>query len=556
MSIQKLLTELLLTVLALTACQVATAQLPAPPNLSTEPPLPGENAITRLEVRQDSEDRWIVDCDYFFTGAGAPYVLINVNWSIGSDSYPLGYQPSGEGYVMSARRGNNHINYVLTRPQFGGSITTRLVVAKLVQSNSVAFANSGAVLANKEIAQAIYWPDYETQLIDTEVRTKSTEEVLERIAGLVDSATSTSLDNARRLLERLLRKDPNIAEAFLELARIAMRREWNAQGLRKAEVLIASALQIKPGGANGLILQGYVFTHQGRFREAEKTFVDASAGNPVNLWLWSNWGELLVKRGDLEGAISKYSRAIDHAPTRNTYDRAREDAFVKLMAIFEKRGNIEGLETLHQLRIKDYGPERCYAADYAGFKIRARGDAVAAISLAALAPEVNCPADKGKETLGLAYYLAWATRNGTDKASFLNQARLYYPPGVALLYELASSDRTMDIARQMVKSGEEIDQIDDRQMNALAYAMNDKDYEVASRLLALGAKPERVLGPNGLPVALIPVLAKDYRGVQLLVKRGVNYAKITYQGTTAVEFAKRSGDKKLTDALNVKGPGA
>ena len=42
--------------------------------------------------------------------------------------------------------------------------------------------------------------------------------------------------------------------------------------------------------------------HQVRYKPAETMFIDASRTDTKNLWLWANWGELLVMQGKLEMA--------------------------------------------------------------------------------------------------------------------------------------------------------------------------------------------------------------------------------------------------------------
>jgi len=423
-------------------------------------------------------------------------------------------------------------------------------VAKLVQG----FNQNQKTLLSQTISKEVAWPDAETWAADEEIKSRTVDQVLQHAVELIDQSTSTALFDAKRLLERLLRKNPRVDAAYIELARIAMKGNWGPEGLHQAEVLLSSALQIQPGSANALILQGYVYTHQGRFKEAERAFQDASKANPTNLWLWTNWGELFEKQGQIDTAMSKYRVAIDHAPTRNTYDRARIDAFARLLFLLGKKRDLDGLDALYKARAADYGGSDCYGAAYARFKIQKRGDAMGAIALAKESTQSNCSEANGKETLGLAYYLAWTSSSGTEKSDFLNQARIYYPAGAGLLYELARSEHTVNAAKQLVGAGESIDQIDNRQLNALSYALNDRDYDSVKRLLRLGARPEKIVSQAAIPVALIPVFANDYEGIKLLRQNGVDYSKISFQGTSVLEYAKRIGDKKLTEALNFKGP--
>jgi Tfp pilus assembly protein PilF len=125
-----------------------------------------------------------------------------------------------------------------------------------------------------------------------------------------------------------------------------MKSNWGPEGLHQAEKLLASALQIRPDSVNAKILLGYVYAHQGRHKQSEALFVDASQTDTKNLWLWSNWGEVLVMQGKLEPAIQKYREAVKRPREHDTYDRARLDAYAHLLPLLEQRKDLDGMEAL------------------------------------------------------------------------------------------------------------------------------------------------------------------------------------------------------------------
>ena len=86
-------------------------------------------------------------------------------------------------------------------------------------------------------------------------------------------------------------------------------------------------------------------------------------------------------------------------------------------------------------------------------------------------------------------------------------------------------------------------------MTALAYALQNGDFAAAKRLLALGARPDTTIGPLGMPVALLPVLAGSVDGVRSLKQAGVDYSKLKYRGATAADLAKASGNTQLLEVL-------
>jgi hypothetical protein len=72
------------------------------------------------------------------------------------------------------------------------------------------------------------------------------------------------------------------------------------------------------------------------------------------------------------------------------------------------------------------------------------------------------------------------------------------------------------------------------------------------RLLRLGARPDTPVGPDDMPVALVPVLHHNVEMIRLLQQFGTDYTRITYRGATGFDFAKQAGDPELLDSLRQK----
>jgi len=277
----------------------------------------------------------------------------------------------------------------------------------------------------------------------------------------------------------------------------------------------------------------------------------ASSTEVTNPWLWSNWGELLAKQGKTEEAIAKYRKAAEIKPTGDGYDQAIMEAYKQLLTMLSARKDLDGMETLHMQKAKDFYPESCVGATYAEFKLMHRNDYVSAIAIAEDAAKAGCKS--ANEVLGLAYYTAWALSKGSDRNDQLNRARIYFPAGVNLIYGLASSDYTSIAIQQLKAIGESVDQRDNEGMTALAYALKSHAYESVVRLIRLGAKPDALIGPQAFPVAFIPIFSKDYEGIRTLKKMGVDYSKLRFQGTTAGDISKKIGDPKLVELLKTTG---
>jgi hypothetical protein len=104
-------------------------------------------------------------------------------------------------------------------------------------------------------------------------------------------------------------------------------------------------------------------------------------------------------------------------------------------------------------------------------------------------------------------------------------------------------------------AGEPIGQVDNDKFDALSYALKRQDHGAARRLMTFGARPGALVGASQVPVALLPVAAGDLAGVRLMRQFGVDYAKLTYQGQTAIDVARQRGDRRMLDALGGSGSG-
>jgi Tfp pilus assembly protein PilF len=523
-----------------------------PPNQPV-PPLPGQNSVSGLEVHQDERGRWIGSVDYFYTGEPRQaFVRLELTHDAGVPIPKPGPPWVITGDMIRLIRGRHHVSQELPRPLLSEAVASTGVVAKLLEPRAAANLPAGkeVVLASQYLEKPITWPDAETWVIEERVLNNSSDAVLSYVVSQIDAG---EMKTSRRILERLLTKDPKSDAAYLELARIAMKTNWGPDGLHQAEVLISSALQINPENPNSHILLGYVYAHQGRYQDAEALFVKASKGNPRNLWLWANWGELLAMQNKMKPAIQTYRRAIEQSPTGDTYDRARLDAYEKLLVLVGQYKSLDEMEALYKQRADEYHSNGCYEVAYARFMLQQRGNASRAREMAEDAVQKKCTTDDARQIIGMAQYVEWANASPSDKSDLLNRARIYLPASPSLLYRLASSDRTYDAVKKLIAAGEPIDQVDNNKFNALAYAVANRDYDTARRLLRLRARPEMEVGPAGIPLALIPVMNNDLRGIGLMRQFGVDYTKIKYQGMTAFDHAKQVGDRKLLEALAPKG---
>lgn len=522
--------------------ETSLRQAVPPPELAA---LPGKNAISSLTITQDKQGVWRAEFDYYYTGEPKFAALrIELAPSLGSSISPNGSRRRYT-YLPAAQRGQHHVSAAIGYP--GGEQTTRQISAKLLRSMT-----GDQVIASQEIDKAIDWPTFQTWIERQQMAQSSPESNFSRAVQLIDSESAPQLSKAKAILEQLIDQNAQFDAAYVELARIAMKSNWGPEGLHQAETLLSSALQIKPANVNAKILLGYVYSHQNRFTKAEALFSQAASSDTRNLWLWTNWGEMLATQGKLEQAEEKYRRAIAEPMTHDTYDRARAEAYTRLLELLQRRKDLDGMEALYKQRIGEFGPGSCYSSDYARFKLQVRGDTQGAIDLARGALNQDCEDSEARQVLGLAEYVKWAGDSGAQRAEALNQARIYLPAGPMPLYLLAKSDRTVAAAKALIMAGEQIDQRDNDGLTALAHALQDGDLVAAKRLLTLGARADAPIGIEQIPVALLPVIEGNIEAVRMMRRSGVDYSKLRFRGTTAIDFAKQSGNSQLLDAVGQK----
>lgn len=486
-----------------------------------------ENSISGVLVKPGHDGDWLLDFDY------ALVEKMMIRFRIEVIPKPGAHTPGFRGAetrLFPPKHGRHHISTLL---QYPGEGTSAQIIVSMVREAD------GDVLASQRIDKVIQWPTQD-------------ERALRNAIDTINTGGGESLNEARLVLERLIGKNPNNEGAYVELARIAMKSNWGPEGLHHAETLLDSALKIRPDSVNAKILLGYVYTHQQRFREAEALFVDVAPSDPVNLWLWTNWGEMLDMQGKANEAIVKYREALTRPVRSGQYHGARTNAYAYLLKSLEVRKDLDGIEALHKQRIGDLGPGSCDSVAYARFRLNVRGDAQGAIDLARSALGLICEEPSARQILGLASYVLWAQGTAPSNSEALNQARVYLPAGAMALYLLASGDNTMVAAKKLVAAGEAIDQIDNEKMTALGHALRMGKLETAEHLLSLGASPEKLVGYEEIPVAFLPVLAGNVEAIRLMQRAGVDYSKLRYGGATAIDYAKQMDDDALLKLLRAR----
>jgi tetratricopeptide (TPR) repeat protein len=501
-------------------------------------PLDGKDSISGLEVRQTPSGAWTADFNYFYTG-DPPDARLVIELTPAADPQSNAL-PLFDTSLRLPERGAHHLIATIQYPGIQG---------RTLQVTALMRSRMKGTVTSQQLAEVIDWPDLDTYARDQRLAGRSPADNLKQVQALIDTGDDPQIAEAKLMLEQLLERNPKLDSAYVELARIALKTNWGPEGRHQAEELLGTALQLRPDNIDAKILLGSVYAHQQRFAKAEALFQEAAATDPDDLWLRADRADMLAMRHQADRAIAEYRKVIAHPVTHDRSDRARAFAYAGLLALLEDRKDFDGMEALYRQRIADYGWGSCYSADYTRFLLQYRGNIDGAIDSARRALNQNCDDAPSRQLLGLAEYAKWADSKGLRRAEALDQARVFLPMSATALYQLATFERTAPAARQLVAAGESIDQKDDDNFDALAYALQNQDYDAVRRLWALGARADTPVGAVGVPVALLPVLSGDAAGVRVMRKLGVNYSELRYRGATALEIAKQQGNQAVLAAL-------
>jgi tetratricopeptide (TPR) repeat protein len=504
-------------------------------------PLDGENEIRNISIKHDNAtDSYTVKVDYRFRGDYWPgqlraYALENANAT----------PPKFPG-VITIKRGEGAAEIWLRRDRSSTiQHSTRLVRVEMYN-----MAKKQAVVS-KEIEFPIEWRRIPFAESPEDDSVKDIGTLYKEAVAEIDYGTKDSVSNARKKLDLILSKDSQYVAAYPEMARYHMKTNWGPEGLRQAERALESGLAIDPEDANCHVLIGYVYAHQGRYKEAEAAFIKARQKGNDNLWLWANWGELYLMQKQVENSIAMYSKAIEGERPYNTNDRARKSAYRHLIELYRLNDDVNAMDVLHRKRIAEYGNEACYPYYYARFRQLNYDDADFVLDYARKSLDLHCQHEGAvRGVIGLAYYSKWlAATAPEEKQSYLTQARLYFAEGPKLLYWLAQSEKTVAVIKRLVADGLSIDVPDNDGITALAFAVKDDDLDAVKRLIAMGGNPNAVIGKEKIPILAVAVLGERVQTVRYLIENGADASASVYGGVSLLDLAESVGNEAVTEVL-------
>jgi tetratricopeptide (TPR) repeat protein len=511
--------------------------------------LPGENQVASARLVTANPYLATVEVEYFYNGAAGPFARLHVVTDGGDVVGGTG--PAGSGMVAPGRQ---KVTVALNRvagptndaAAFGSSLHTQLVKVRLS-------AAAGTVLVENSFAEPIDWPSS-----DPFVLSGTTATEIDRLYRLCVETIDQGrdLDRAKKGLEQIVLADPQFVPAYAELARYQMKTNWSHAGLAQAEQSLRTALRIDPNHANTLVLIGYVFAHQHRFKDAEDAFRKAEAAGTRNIWLYANWGELRVMEGRRKAAIEIYRKAIEAPKDLETYERARQDAYENLLVLLVDAKQWQEADSFHQERIARYPDSGCYRASHAAFRLGRRGDYDSAITIGTKALEKPCMDGRvdSRLILAMAYYTKWASalrRGGgaQDAEQFFSRGQALYSEMATLLYALADSEHTAVVIPALKQRGIKIDSPDRDGVTALGYSILNGNLAAGRSLIRYGSNVNQALNPDGLTPLMLAASRGDRDFVSLLLKRGADVRVRTRSGHSAERIALDRGFKDIASLV-------
>ena len=504
---------------------------------------PGANTLYSVKVTSVNPYNAMFQIDYFYNGLKGPTARIEVELPTKpGNSSPEKRIPSGQFRAIPGRhKALAHVRRASS--DYDKSTQTQALRVTLKDTK-------GALLTEKIFQQTIEWPSSNPYTLNSNAL-KEIERLYELCVRTIDSGNQLGL--AKGALEQILLAKPDFVPAYAELARYHMRTNWNEEGRAQAERALKSALRIDPQHANSMVLLGYVYAHQKRFKEAEETLRKAEKIGTPNIWLYTNRGEMYAMQGRMPQAISAYKQAISAPKNLETYERARADAYWRLINILVARKNFKEADELYAQRIQKFPDEGCYKAYHADFRLRKFGDYESAITLGTESLRQGCQ-NEARKILSMAYYTKGAAvlksgAKSSDADQYLNRAQVLYAEIPSMLSALASSKYTTPVIPVLKNRGVGVDTSDRNGMTALALSVAAGDLDSTRTLIGQGADVNHRLTEVGLTPLMVAASRGDKAIVALLLRNGADPGARSRIGFTAGDLATQSGFAQVGEML-------
>ncbi|TQV77171.1 hypothetical protein FLL45_04280 [Aliikangiella marina] len=383
-------------------------------------------------------------------------------------------------------------------------------------------------------------------------QTKEVDE-LKLAIWLLDSGKRGHLSQAKRALDRVILKDPDNNQAYVELARYHMKSTGGVLGFKRAEELLNAVLIKDENFANALVLRGYVHTHLGNIEKAMLDFRKAESQGTDNLWLETNWGQLHEIQKNIDKAEEYYNKAI-RAERKSPFsnDRAKLAAYSYLTAIYKTQGHVEKVRELMEFKVKQFPKNGCFVSQLANFTLVEYLDIQKVKALAEQAMKLKCEEDprSAKRVLADSLVVEWYLRERENKngANLLIQAIGLDAEWPARIYRFASSKKLEPVLKKILNERAGINDTDAEGYTALAYAVIMNNHEVIPALIKHGANPNKTVN-NGFSIFLQCLISSDKNTISAIIDSSKELETEFIGIGTAEDILKKRGFDSLIPKL-------
>ncbi len=375
---------------------------------------------------------------------------------------------------------------------------------------------------------------------------------------LVDSATSLvdqggkALKLAKFIIDKVIDAEPNNQDIYIELARYYMKSKpfgVKSEGVLMAEQVLKSSIQINDQHANTHVLLGYVYVWTEQFELALKHFQMATKLGTENTWLYTNWGQMYDKQGDLKNAIHYYEIAASTELRGVSSDRAIWMAADYLHPIYLKNNEYKKALDLAESTYSKFPSRSCFKASALEVK------ALYLDLYQEVIAEIENSSDLGCKKIlnhvkSLGYLRLWAkeSNESTEAIKYYIKALTINSDYVDLVSSVSHYKFSDEVLPKLAKKqGLEVRDAND--FTALAKAISTGNVNSVRRLIDAGADVNVIVTPQKLSLLFLGVLSKNTEILALLMEKGVDVQHKSFQGITALDLARYYGLSEVIELL-------
>lgn len=378
-----------------------------------------------------------------------------------------------------------------------------------------------------------------------------------KAALLLDSYSGNTqqLINAKSILDKAIRLNPDFPQAYVEMARYYIKsghisyRDFKPNSLNNAEKSLNTAIKINPEHTNIYILFGHLYMLMDKQNDARKALEKADMLETDNPWLHMNWADLLEWEGKQDEKMARYRRLIEQG-TGNT--SALNKAYGGLIDYHNQKGEYKISRQFYQKSI-NLEPNNAWIRGGFGFDLlHIMGDVDASIAQYESALTIM---NYGAGRLGFATALLgkWAElKNSQPKSA---RAEEYYEKAIQLysntdniMVKCGEYIKTHFIVKALKKHKKvSIDSKDSKGDTALTIAAFIGKVSEIHSLVKMGANLELKDG-NGYTPLMLAAYNGHLPAVKALVASGSDINK-TIGKYTAGSIAAHNGHEDIANFL-------